>query len=122
MTTTSLSVLLKDHVPGLYRSDRGLVDVVDALAQAHWNVCVVDAASLAEFHRAVVKALHLGVFYGHNLDALLDVLRELDENTALVWTSWRKLRALAPTDWERLLDVLTTRSEEAPAFAVVLAD
>ena len=46
---------------------------------------ITDATQL---HQALFSALALPDWYGHNLDALLDCLTELEEETHLILKNW----------------------------------
>ena len=41
-----------------------------------------------QLHQALFEALSLPQWYGHNLDALLDCLTELEEDTHLILKNW----------------------------------
>ncbi|WP_197430192.1 barstar family protein [Auraticoccus cholistanensis] len=117
----------QDALAGLRRGDAGGVlrvlgepDVVAGeLAAAGWSVLTVRAATAAQLHAGLGAALGPRR-YGANLDALWDVLADLDAPTALLWTGWDELVVAEPEAWRRLLDVLGRRAASTPPFAVLL--
>lgn len=108
--------------PGIHEA-HGAADAVAAeLRGAGWRVGVVDGPeSRVDALEAIGEALGFPEWYGHNLDALWDCLTDLDGPTVLVWTRWSRLALRRPDDWARVLEVLTDRTIEDPAFAVVFA-
>lgn len=107
---------------GIYRAIGPCADVVDALHRAGWrSASMSQADTLPEFLRSIGVALRFPDWYGHNLDALVDCLRDLDEPTALLWSSWHELAIEHPADWAEVMDVLAARSRVEPPFALVLA-
>ncbi len=121
MTHLSLAGLFDgSDEPGIFTTSRDQCDVVAALADSGWNVAQVEATTLAAFHHDISRALKLESWYGKNLDALLDVLRDCDSKTSLVWAGSAKLKRHAPHDFARLYEVLEQRCGEDPVFSVVL--
>ncbi|SEQ62127.1 barstar family protein [Microlunatus flavus] len=97
--------------------------VVDALAADGWAVALVPGArSDHAWWDGLVGALGLPDWFGRNLDALDEVLGDLDRPTALVLASWWAYATARPERWERLLGLLTERSAEPPPLLVVLTD
>lgn len=108
--------------PGVYRLVGAPGLMADGLTQAGWRtVRLGPAADLDAFYREVSDRLGLPDWFGANLDALWDVLTDLDQPTALVLERWTRFATVRPADWSRVLDVLTERTETTPPFAVVLA-
>ncbi|MGL4831814.1 MAG: barstar family protein [Propionibacteriaceae bacterium] len=105
---------------GIFATSQAPDDIVAALVDAGWNVASVEATSLAAFHHEISKALMVESWYGKNLDALCDVLRDCEAKTSLVWAGSAKFKRHAPRDYERLYEVLEQRCSEEPAFSVVL--
>ena len=52
-----------------------------------------------ELHARIAEALDFPDWYGHNLDALMDCLTDLDE-TAVTLTEWRELGFPAEGFWQ----------------------
>lgn len=124
----SLSALLRGaDPPGVYRlartSGTGASEPVRELALAGWRAVEVGATgSLGGLYEQLQRALPFPSHFGANLDALFDVLCEIDRPTALVWYGWSGLAQHDPGGWRRLVRVLGIRSAEtslAP-FAVLL--
>ncbi|WP_300676572.1 barstar family protein [Nocardioides sp.] len=65
------------------------------------------------------RVLGAGDEFGHNLDALYDVLRDLDDPAVLVWSGWADLALADPRAFTVLVGLFADRSEEA-ALSVVL--
>ncbi len=94
--------------------------VAAGLVGVGWSVLEVRATTVADFHDQLARALGRHR-YGANLDALWDVLADLDQQTALLWTGWDELAHTAPEQLDRLLRVLGERADQGPVpFAVAL--
>lgn len=107
--------------PGVYRLVGVPTVMANGLTEAGWRtVRLGPSADLDAFYREVKDRLGLPDWFGSNLDALWDVLTDLDQPTALVLERWTRL-ATRPDDWSRVLDVLIERTETTPPFAVILA-
>lgn len=102
--------------PGVYR----LVGapprrMADGLTEAGWRtVRLGPATDLDAFYRELSDALGLPDWFGANLDALWDVLTDLETPTALVLEDWTRFATARPDAWSRVLDVLTERTESEP--------
>lgn len=122
MKPTSIKPLLDgSRTPGLYLMQAPKDEILAVLGKTGWHAVHVEGDTLADFHASIAAALGFPPYYGHNLDALLDGLRELTEPTALVWTSWHEMAIYAPDDWGRLVGVLSDRTCYRPGFAVVFS-
>ena len=52
---------------------------------------ILDCSAIScakQLHKALKEALQLPEWYGHNLDALMDCLTELEEDTHLILQNW----------------------------------
>ncbi|WP_260478880.1 barstar family protein [Kibdelosporangium aridum] len=68
---------------------------------------------------ALAKAMNFPDYFGHNLDALTDVLYDLpDGEHTLVWRSPQTLRKADPANYEQFVDILGN----ADRLTLVLAD
>ena len=73
-------------------------------------------------HAYLKQALSLPEYYGNNLDALFDVLTELEEPVELVLTHSHLLCDRLGSYGEALLETLQEASEENPTLCVILAE
>lgn len=98
-----------------------LAAVTSALSGAGWQCRhIAQGDSRDDLMSALARELGFPEHFGGNLDALWDCLTDLTEPTALVWTSWHELAIRHPKDWADIMDILTDRTKEQPAFALVL--
>lgn len=104
------------------RPDTDLDSVVREAISAGRTVYVVDAGpdvrdSIAQF----AEVLRFPEWFGQNLDALSDSLRDFHGppgGVTLIWDRIRPLRRAHPTGYESLLAVLDDASEERPDLEV----
>lgn len=61
-------------------------------------------------------------YYGRNLDALADCLRDVKEPIRLEWSGWETLQAVDATAFGRIMLVLDDRADVEPEFTVFLVD
>lgn len=60
-----------------------------------------------EFHKAIADALKLPGYYGHNLDALNDVLSaDVERPVVLTWNHASQSKALMGSDFDKIVAVL----------------
>ena len=98
-------------------------EVAGLLAEEGWAVGVVQRARTdAGLWDGVATALALPGWFGRNLDALDEVIRDLERPTALVLAAWWAYATARPERWAALLELLTERSVAEPPLLVVLAD
>lgn len=70
-------------------------------------------ADKRQLHARIAETLDFPAWYGHNLDALMDCLTDLDE-TAVTLTGWEGLPFDAEGFWETFEDA----ARENPALTV----
>jgi RNAse (barnase) inhibitor barstar len=104
------------------RSDMRAGATANRLHHVGWRVAVMRDGGVthAQVLAAIGRALDFPDHYGQNLDALWDCLTDLTEPTALVWSDWQDAAVADPGDWARIMQVLRERTDEEPAFALVL--
>ena len=111
-------VLSGDVEPGVFRSADS-VEEIRAEAERHdWSVRVLaqPVATKDEALAAIGEVLDFPSRFGHNLDALWDCLRDIDEPLVLVWQGSDSLDPLA---FEPIIEVLQERADQG-GFAVLL--
>lgn len=114
--------------PGVYTLDRADRDPDEVqLAQAGWRVARPGPIhDLDSFYSELSDALGLPSWFGHNLDALWEVLVDLDRPTMLAMIEAESMMTERPKTWRRLIEVLTERADLPPsdgvAFALVTLD
>lgn len=107
--------------PGVYRASTSAADLVARLEEAGWRTgSIVGPPTKADVLRQLGVALRFPAYYGHNLDALWDCLRDLSRPTAVVWSRWQAFAVDHPSDWAAIVELLRDRSVDEPAFALVL--
>lgn len=107
--------------PGVHRVAEPADQVLRELREAGWHTVVVSpGASAADFYADLRRALGLPAWFGANLDALWDSLRDLSGPTALVLTDWAACASAEPERWRRFLALFAERAATAPPFAVLL--
>lgn len=74
----------------------------------------------AELHEYIAKELSFPEYYGKNLDALYDVLSDINEETLIEIENFEKLKEKFGTYAEAFLDVLHDASEENEKIKYVL--
>ena len=96
--------------PGVHRcSTTHDVEQVRAVADgAGWHVARLDGSidSTEELHRTLARELRFPAYYGRNLDALRDCLRDVSPSTLLVWDEWWTLAAAHPRQFGVVVDLL----------------
>jgi RNAse (barnase) inhibitor barstar len=103
--------------------------VAAELATRGWDVAVVPPATDDDaLWDGLVAALDLPGWFGRNLDALDEVLRDRAEPTALVLGAWSVYARARPERWRTLLHLLRDWSSPdptrtaGPARVVLLTD
>jgi RNAse (barnase) inhibitor barstar len=114
---SGLAALLAGRTPpGAYRWHATYaVDVVDvrhAVERAGWRFAHLDGVavgSVPELHEALATALGLPDWYGRNLDALADCLRDVPADTVVLWDAWSGVARAEPRAFGVVLDLLGER-------------
>jgi RNAse (barnase) inhibitor barstar len=116
---TTFDGLLSGTAPdGVYVWPDAPVTIV-AVAEGR-TVAVLDApTSKAEALDRLGEVLSFGSHYGHNLDALADCLRDIEEPTVVLWREWGLLALADPATYEVIVTILRERAA-AGGFSVVL--
>ncbi len=105
--------------------DSGADDHLDELADRGYDVRVVTAGTdKATVLREFAIALALPHWFGHNWDALLDCLRDLDSSdgrpVALVWDHVRALRDSDRHTYADVIDILEQVESERDDLRVTV--
>lgn len=100
-------------------------DHIQVLFDAGYDVRIVPAGDTKkQVLDNFAKALNLPPWFGHNWDALVDALRDLDgrdgEPVALVWDHARDLRAHDRTVYDTVVDILEEVADERPELRVTV--
>lgn len=117
--------------PGLWRwgSESPVATVREVVEAAGWQFVLLDTAAVAdrsEFFEAVGAALDLDDAWGRNLDALVDVVRDVPRTGAtgviVLWEAWSGLAHGEHPWFEVVLEILAGRAgdEHLGAFSVLL--
>lgn len=122
---SGLAALLAGREPAGVRRWHDVQEVDDlrhAVEHAGWRFGWVDGWTLAG-RREVLGALGAAVGahegYGRNLDALADVLWDLEHDTVVVWDGWTVLAEEDAAGFELVLRVLS-EAPDRPRLAVLL--
>ncbi|GAA3669603.1 hypothetical protein GCM10022237_31820 [Nocardioides ginsengisoli] len=105
------AVLAGRHVPGVHRWESALPvsDVRRTVEHAGWAFGHVDGAGLDATDavlRAIGDALAFPDYYGVNLDALRDCLRDLPGPTVLLWDAWGGYARAEPERFAVVAEIL----------------
>lgn len=129
---SGLAAVLAGHeAPGIHQwhAASGVADVRHAVEHAGWAFAYVDgwtgADTKAAFLAAVGEALAFPDYYGQNLDALADCLRDIGTGVAgvvLLWDGWSTLARGDERAFAVALDVLASRAgaDSGVPFSVLL--
>jgi RNAse (barnase) inhibitor barstar len=100
------------------------LDLERDAADAGWTVWSLDTTavtSIDEFYGEVRAAWGLPPWFGDNLDALFDALRDATEGpSVLIWDGSRSVATVSASLATNVLAVLRDTIDESDAFAVVL--
>lgn len=111
-------VLSGEREPGVFSTDDPIEEIRVEAERHEWAVRVLSrpVSSKGEALTALGEALEFPDHFGHNLDALWDCLRDIDEPLLLIWSGSDALDRLA---FEPIIDVLQERADQG-GFAVAL--
>ncbi len=76
--------------------------------------------SPTELHAALFREMHLPEHYGHNLDALYDVLTELREPVCIAVTASAAAKNALGEYWWRFLEVIADANGETGVLRLLL--
>jgi RNAse (barnase) inhibitor barstar len=109
--------------PGVYRVLDPADVITAATVAAGWSVAVVAPAERTrDLYLNLAEGLELPDWFGHNLDALWDVLTDRDRPTLLIMVDWTRYARARPERWSMILELFRERCSLPPPFAVVLAN
>jgi hypothetical protein len=121
--------LLMNTAVSLFYRRRVLDETCAWLAEQGYQVTVLSASlwsNEADMHRAISGALGFPSYYGHNLDALNDCLRDVITHQygwdasatglALVLIGYDAFASACPRPAQVLLDIVASRSREASLY------
>jgi RNAse (barnase) inhibitor barstar len=129
---TALAALLAGRTgPGTYRWHSGfpVADVRHVVEAAGWRFAHYDGRgdeTRADVLAGLGAALDFPAYYGRNLDALADCLRDVvpadRAGTVLLWDAWGRFARADERSFARVLRVIGTRTgrERGAPFAVLL--
>lgn len=116
--------------PGVHRwvSALDVAEVAAVVDAAGWVFAHVDGwttgTSKSDFLSAVGAALAFPAYYGHNLDALADCLRDVGiggPGVVLLWDGWGTLARSDRRTFDVVVDLFAERVTNAPVpFTVLL--
>lgn len=107
--------------PGVHRVLGEPTELISTLRRDGWLIGRLGPATdRRELLAEIGETLHFPDYYGRNLDALDECLRDLDRPTALVWSGWQQLVRTDPRAWSALLEIFDERAREHPDFTVFL--
>lgn len=121
--------LLRDSNVSLFRRREVLAEAVAWLTDNGYRVATLAAdawATTADFHRDIKEALDFPTYYGSNLDAFNDCLRDVatyeygaspdDTGSALVLTGYDAFVRREPKAAQAILDIFATQARLAMLF------
>lgn len=123
---SGLAALLAGHVEaGVWRWAGAAepADVRHTVEYAGWRFGHVDGWTLEskpEVLAAVAEALEFPAYFGKNLDALVDCLRDVAEPTVLLWDGWSPFARSDEHSFRAVLEIAGERAAAPPPFAVLL--
>ena len=107
---------------GIGSADGDGFDDANRLALAGWKVVWLRADDLTGALEELGLLLDFPSYYGKNLDALWDCLRDVERPTAVVWRNWQNCALGDPHGWGQILPLLLERTSRSPQFTVLLPE
>ncbi len=107
---------------GVFRPQQAVAadDLEEQLTAAGWSVATLEPfGDRAGFYAEIAAKLGFPNYFGRNLDALWDCLRDVREPTTVI-IPWQRFAVEDQNSADRLLAVLTERANVDPPFAVIL--
>lgn len=93
-----------------------------AAETAGWSIARIGpVASKAEALTALAQAMAFPAYFGRNLDALVDCLRDVAGPTVLVWDGWSLLTQADPGAGRAIAEILRARAAGGGFAAVLVA-
>lgn len=95
-----------------------LLSLTSLAAMSKIEVNLEDVSNMQEFHQRVAQTLDFPAYYGHNLDALWDILseRNLSEELLCFTSAQDFLLNARPEEVKALIDLLQDLTKESPGF------
>jgi RNAse (barnase) inhibitor barstar len=117
-------ILAGHHAPGVYRwhAAFGAADVRHTVEHAGWRFARVDGVGLedkAAMMGALGTSLGASEHFGQNLDAVWDVLRDVDVPLLLLWDEWGAFARADRGTFDRMTGMFSDRAEQG-GLAVLL--
>ena len=118
--------LLRDSAVTLFHREDVLVQTTEWLSEHGYQIVSLDASSWAsgkDLHREIARALDFPDYYGHNLDALNDCLRDVvtqdygwepaATGLVVVFRGYDHFVRKMPAAAQTVLDIIAVRSRSA---------
>ena len=114
---TALTALLQDPGSGVYSvpASTELADIELVASSAGWRCVALDTTGIADragILVAIKEAFGFPAWFGHNLDALVDALRDVtfEPGTVLVWSGAATFATNDRQQYQKVLAVLRSRA------------
>jgi RNAse (barnase) inhibitor barstar len=120
-------ILAGHHAPGVYRwhAAFGAADVRHTVEHAGWRFARVDGIGVedkAALMDAFGAALQAPDHYGRNLDALNDVLRDVDGRLLLLWDEWGPLARADRGTFDAVTHLFSERTGQGDLAVLLRGD
>lgn len=118
MSPVLAGVLSGEREPGVFRTSDPIDEIRSEAERHDWSVRVLSRAvsTKEDALAAIGEALDFPARFGHNLDALWDCLRDVDEPLVLIWAGSDTMETSV---FDPIIEVLQERADQG-GFAVVL--
>lgn len=121
------AVIAGSAAPGVYRWDgmQPVDDVRHVVESTGWSFAHLTGwthTTKVDFLHAAGEALGFAEYYGRNLDAFADCLRDLPHQTILLWDGWTPLAAQDPPAFAAVIEIMWSRARvtQRVPFAALL--